>query len=298
MAQPETGRMVPEIVFERLTAAPEECIRVALWMLANAPAKAEDAAAALNLTSALAREAVFYWRGAGLELEKAACSAEKPMLRLRTRLSTPEVTAAAEGDPSVALLVQECQTLFGRVITESDVNILVSLYVSDGIPVDVILIGVAHYASQGRNVRYIEKALLGWQREGIVTGEAAEAHLKLLAQRAEREARVAKLLGMESDAALTKSERALINEWYEGFGFGDDMVAEALGYAGERRTVRYLNGILRKWYGKGWKTVRDVMSESASKMQNIQTSNPHARDVMTGGLRRAPVFHTNGGGQG
>ena len=78
MAQPETGRMVPEIVFERLTTAPEECIRVALWMLANAPAKAEDAAAALNLTSALAREAVFYWRGAGLELEKAACSAEKP----------------------------------------------------------------------------------------------------------------------------------------------------------------------------------------------------------------------------
>lgn len=296
MAQSEGGIAVPQIVFDRLDTAPGDCIRVALWMLAHAPSKAEDAAHALNLAPELAREAVFYWRGAGMELENAKAS-EKPALRLRSRLSTPEVTAAAEGDAAVALLVQECQTLFGRVITESDVNILVSLYVSDGIPVDVILIGVAHFASLGKNVRYIEKALLGWQREGIVTGEAAEAHLKCLAQRAEREARVAKLFGMESDAALTKSERTLINEWYEGFGYDDDMVAEALGYAGERRTIRYVNGILRKWYGKGWRTVRDVMAESSTKMQNVQTSNPHARDVMTGGLRRAPVFHTEEGGQ-
>lgn len=294
MVQSERGREVPQVVFDRLPEAPEQGVRVALWLLANAPAKAEDAAAALGLTQAEAREAVFFWRGAGLELEQAC----RPSLRLRTRLSTPEVTAAADGDPAVALLVQECQTLCGRVITESDVNILVSLYVSDGIPVDVILIGVAHFAAQGRNVRYMEKALLGWQREGIVTAEAAEAHLRLLSERAEREKHVAKLFGMENDAALTRAERALINEWYEGFGFGDDMVTEALGYAGERRTVRYVGGILRKWYGKGWKTVRDVMADSASQMQNVQTTNPHARDVMSGRLRRAPVFREQGGDGG
>lgn len=292
MAQSIEGREVPRIIFERLASAPEEGVRVALWLLENAPAKAEQAAEALGVSAACAREAVSYWRGAGLELEKQ----RRPSVRLRTRMTTPEVTAAAEGDPAVALLVQECQTLCGRVITESDVNILVSLYVADGIPVDVILIGVAHFAAQGKGVRYMEKALLGWQREGIMTGEAAEAHLKLLAERAEREARVAKLFGLESDAGLTRTERVLINEWYETFGFGDDMVAEALGYAGERRTVRYVGGILRKWYGKGWKTVRDVMAESASQMQNVQTTNPHARDVMSGGLRRAPVFHTEGGG--
>lgn len=291
MTQSVSGREVPRIVFERLAESPENGVRVALWLLDSACAKAEDAAAALGIPVSDAREAVSYWRGAGLELE----GKKAPSVRLRTRLTTSEVAAAAGGDPAIALLVQECQMLCGRVITESDVNILVSLYVTDGIPVDVILIGVAHFAAQGKSVRYMEKALLGWQREGIATGEAAEAHLKLLAERAEREQRVAKLFGLESDAALTRSERALISEWYEGFGFGDEMVAEALGYAGERRTVRYVNGILRKWYGKGWKTVRDVMADSASQMQNVQTSNPHARDVMGGGMRRAPVFRTEGG---
>ena len=291
MTQSVSGREVPRIVFERLAESPENGVRVALWLLDSACAKAEDAAAALGIPVSDAREAVSYWRGAGLELE----GKKAPSVRLRTRLTTSEVAAAAGGDPAIALLVQECQMLCGRVITESDVNILVSLYVTDGIPVDVILIGVAHFAAQGKSVRYMEKALLGWQREGIATGEAAEAHLKLLAERAEREQRVAKLFGLESDAALTRSERALISEWYEGFGFGDEMVAEALGYAGERRTVRYVNGILRKWYGKGWKAVRDVMADSASQMQNVQTSNPHARDVMGGGMRRAPVFRTEGG---
>lgn len=291
MTQSVSGREVPRIVFERLAESPENGVRVALWLLDSACAKAEDAAAALGIPVSDAREAVSYWRGAGLELE----GKKAPSVRLRTRLTTSEVAAAAGGDPAIALLVQECQMLCGRVITESDVNILVSLYMTDGIPVDVILIGVAHFAAQGKSVRYMEKALLGWQREGIATGEAAEAHLKLLAERAEREQRVAKLFGLESDAALTRSERALISEWYEGFGFGDEMVAEALGYAGERRTVRYVNGILRKWYGKGWKTVRDVMADSASQMQNVQTSNPHARDVMGGGMRRAPVFRTEGG---
>ena len=291
MSQSGEGLAVPQVVLDRLGAAPEEGVRTALWLLTNGPAPASAAAEALGISEQSAREAVSFWRGAGLELEKT----QRPTVRTRARLSTPEVTAAADGDPAVALLVQECQSLCGRIITESDVNILVSLYVTDGIPVDVILIGVAHFAALGKSVRYMEKALLGWQREGIMTAEAAEAHLKLLAERAEREARVARIFGLESDVSLTRSERMLINEWYEGFGFGDDMVSEALGYAGERRTVRYVNGILRKWYGKGWKTVRDVMAESAAKMENVQTTNPHARDVMTGGLRRAPVFQPDGG---
>ena len=58
-------------------------------------------------------------------------------------------------------------------------QILVSLYVADGLPVDFILLGVAHFVSLGkRSARYIERALLGWQAEGIDTVEAAERYLK------------------------------------------------------------------------------------------------------------------------
>ncbi|MFQ8833826.1 MAG: DnaD domain protein, partial [Ruthenibacterium lactatiformans] len=96
----------------------------------------------------------------------------------RAHLTTPEVASAAQGDPAIAGLVQECQALMGGVITQADTNILVSMYLSDGMPVDMILLGVAHFAALGkRSARYIERALLGWQREGIDSGEAAERYL-------------------------------------------------------------------------------------------------------------------------
>ncbi|MEG2395351.1 MAG: DnaD domain protein, partial [Ruthenibacterium sp.] len=71
-------------------------------------------------------------------------------------------------------------------------------------------------------------------------------------------------------------------------------ISEAIAYAGEHKTVKYVNGILRRWHGKGYKTVRDVMQESAGTMQNMQVSNPDAKTVLDGGMKRVPVFHAGG----
>ena len=60
-----------------------------------------------------------------------------------------------------------------------------------------------------------------------------------------------------------------------------------------------MNGILRAWYTKGFKTVRDVISESASTMQNVQIkdSRPETKNVLNGGLKRAPTFQKAGSEQ-
>ena len=177
----------------------------------------------------------------------------------------------------------------GGVITQADTNILVSMYLSDGMPVDMILLGVAHFAALGkRSARYIERALLGWQREGIDSGEAAERYLRLLDQCAAHEKETAKLLGL-ADAKFTKADSRAIADWYESYGYGPDMIAEAAAYAGEKKSVKYVNGILRAWYTKGYKTVRDVMAESAMGSSNVQAAAPAVKhNILGGGLRRAP----------
>ena len=53
-------------------------------------------------------------------------------------------------------------------------------------------------------------------------------------------------------------------------GNGQSELAEAIAYAGEKKNPRYVNGILRAWYTKGYKTVRDVIADSAGTMQNVQ----------------------------
>ena len=283
---------VPQLVIAKLPELEDDWLRVALFVVATGETDPARIAAALRLKSPeRAQTALVYWKGAGL-LEKKE---RRGSLELdaapapRAHLTTPEVASAAQGDPAIAGLVQECQALMGGVITQADTNILVSMYLSDGMPVDMILLGVAHFAALGkRSARYIERALLGWQREGIDSGEAAERYLRLLDQRAAHEKETAKLLGL-ADAKFTKADSRAIADWYESYGYGPDMIAEAAAYAGEKKSVKYVNGILRAWYTKGYKTVRDVMAESAMGSSNVQAAAPAVKhNILGGGLRRAP----------
>ena len=284
---------VPQLVIAKLPELEDDWLRVALFVVATGETDPARIAAALRLKSPeRAQTALVYWKGAGL-LE----SCGEPQARggidaapaPRAHLTTPEVASAAQGDPAIAGLVQECQALMGGVITQADTNILVSMYLSDGMPVDMILLGVAHFAALGkRSARYIERALLGWQREGIDSGEAAERYLRLLDQRAAHEKETAKLLGL-ADAKFTKADSRAIADWYESYGSGPDMIAEAAAYAGEKKSVKSVNGILRAWYTKGYKTVRDVMAESAMGSSNVQAAAPAVKhNILGGGLRRAP----------
>ena len=70
------------------------------------------------------------------------------------------------------------------------------------------------------------------------------------------------------------------------------MIAEAVAEAGDKKEIRYISGILRRWYTDGKRTLRDVISESATTMRNVQpASNPNARRILTGEPQRAPTFH-------
>jgi len=171
---------VPQLVIAKLPELEDDWLRVALFVVATGETDPARIAAALRLKSPeRAQTALVYWKGAGL-LE----SCGEPQARggidaapaPRAHLTTPEVASAAQGDPAIAGLVQECQALMGGVITQADTNILVSMYLSDGMPVDMILLGVAHFAALGkRSARYIERALLGWQREVSIPAKPPSA---------------------------------------------------------------------------------------------------------------------------
>ena len=202
---------VPQLIFTKLPQLEDDWLRVALYVVATGQTDEAAIARALHLAGPeKAREALVYWKGVGL-LETAdapaAPAADISAAPVRTRLTAPEIARAAEADPAVSQLVQECQRLWGGVIPQGDANILASLYLADGLPIDLILLGVAHFTALGkRSARYIERALLGWQAEGIDTAEAAERHLALLAQREKNEAAVAGVFGLEN-AKFTKLEK-------------------------------------------------------------------------------------------
>ncbi len=291
---------VPQIIFSRLASAEDDWVRVALYVVETKNTDPASIARALKLKSAdKAKDALLFWKGAGL-LEDSAKPASRgslddaPAAGKPSHMTTPEVASAAQGDKNIPALLEECQALMGCVLSQADTNIIVSMYVQDNMPADMIMLGISHCVSLGkRSARYAERMLLGWQRDGIATGDDAEKYLSMLTARRENEESTARLFGLEH-AKFTKKDSVQIAVWHEEYGFNEDMIAEAISYAGEKKSVNYVNGILRNWYGKGYKTVRDVMDANSDKMQNVQVTNPKTTDVLSRSIRRAPVFKKSG----
>ncbi|MCI6640271.1 MAG: DnaD domain protein [Pygmaiobacter massiliensis] len=256
---------VPRLVTERLSAAGGDEVKVALEMLASGCTDPGVLAKNLGLSQQIIERAQAFWAGAGLlkpdgELCAAACVQQKRP----PRLTAHQVVAYSQQDENVSMLISESQAILGKPLSPSESAALVTLYLQDHMPIDMILPVMAHYAARGkREVRYLEKVLLSWQEQGIKDGLAAEQQLSLLEQREQQQSRVAQLLGVAHNS-FTAGECTLIARWYEEYGYDESMIEAALLRAGSKRTVRYLSGILKKWHAAGYRTVRELPAEGAN----------------------------------
>ncbi len=312
---------VPQIIISRLPDTEDDWVRVALYIVATGNCDEAEITRALHLKSEhKARQALLFWKGAGLiensddlqntlnqplgnvaysesannqsSAENSTGGAAKSSAKKSAHLTTPEVLGYAKQDEAIAFLTQECQRLMGGIVTQADLNIYVSMYIVDEMPVDFILLGTAHFAAQGkRSARYIERALLSWQREGIATYSDAEKYLKQLETQEEFVKRALKALALENTQP-SKAERTLMCAWFERYKYDEALISEAAAIAGEKKNIKYVNGILRKWHEKGVLNIADVIREQGMNMQNISVSNPKAQSVLTGKMRPVPQFKT------
>ena len=101
-----------------------------------------------------------------------------------------------------------------------------------------------------------------------VTGEDAERHLRRCKQREQWCAEAAEQFGLAADA-LTRWERSAIARWHEDWGIGREMIEEALLRAGNKTTIRYVDGILRAWRAKGITTVAAARGQGQLSGSNI-----------------------------
>lgn len=195
---------------------------------------------------------------------------------------------AAMRDPMVSTLATEAQTYLGQSLGQKDIQRLVSLYVNESIPVDVILLCAAHIASQGRHsVTQLERELDRWAQEGVTTGQEAEEYLQRLKERSQREEKAAAILGMPV-GALTLADKRCIRRWYEEFGYSDAMVEEAVLHGNGSKDPKYINGILKSWYAKGWRTPTDARGGGSLAGANVRVDRqaPSGNDILQRPARR------------
>ena len=172
---------VPRLVFAHLARADGDTIRAALYLLGPA---AEPIPAP--------------WRGIlacpALRPPSAPCSigpvpgcwsvtGMRPCPKSEMQKASA-IDLTTLNDPYVSVLCEEAQTAFGKALSRTEMQRLVSLYLNDGWQPDVVLLCCAEVARQGRRtVGALSRELLKWRDAGVETGEDAERYLKQQAQR-------------------------------------------------------------------------------------------------------------------
>ncbi|MDL2294595.1 DnaD domain protein [Ruminococcaceae bacterium OttesenSCG-928-D13] len=255
---------VPQLLFSRLETGGEDGrFRVALYLLGGGEGDPMRIARALRMQRPAVEAALSYWEGAGLieqePADPAAVAEAAPVEPPRRRMTTRESVRAGQDDPSLGVLLGELQRIYGGVVGEGDINIYATLYVKDGFPIDLILMAAAHAASKNiTQARYVEKTLANWRKQGIDNCADADALLKRMARMDELAARLATAWNLPQDP-FTLAEKQKIVQWYDEYGYGDEMIEAARLAAGERAgDVKYMAGILKKWHAKGYRSPREL----------------------------------------
>ena len=182
--------------------------------------------------------------------------------------STEEMSERTMESAEFASLTAEVQSLFGRVLSGTELKLLFGIYDYLALPPEVILMLISHCIEDtekrlglGRrpSMRSVEREAYVWVNREICTLEAAEEHLRRL-QRLDSELEKTKAaLGIQG-RSLSSTERKYIEGWLE-LGFSH----EALAIAYDRTVLKtgrlqwkYMDSIVRSWHGKGLHTPAEI----------------------------------------
>lgn len=169
-------------------------------------------------------------------------------------------------DPELAMLMDETQRIFGRVISNSEAATLVMLHDTDGLPVDVIIMLLQYCTDNNKGtMRFVEKIGIEWGSEGINTVSLAEEKIRKVTENYSQFNKVATTFGMKNAGSPTKKQLAFAQQWVGTWSFSDDMLRLAYERCVDTKgqlNMDYINGILGKWYKAGWKNPDEVREES------------------------------------
>lgn len=167
-------------------------------------------------------------------------------------------------DEELAILVNEAQTVFGKTISNSDASTLLMLKDTCGLPLDVIIMLMQYCISIGKgNIRAVEKVGVEWADDGIYTLEDAENKIRISRQRATNFSIMANAFGLKSAGSPTQKQLEFADKWIGEWRFSPEMLREAYERCVDSKgqmNLRYIDGILKRWYSEGIKNKNDLIT--------------------------------------
>lgn len=208
--------------------------------------------------------------------------------------SAQDIAQALQNQAGFRDLVPAVEQMLGKILSPADLKILYTLYDFLGLPPEVLLTLTGWCAQQAKakgpgrkpTLPQIRREAYKWQKAGIDTLEAADAHLRRLSRLNQRGAEIIQLLFGESRTPVAK-EAEYLDQWIQK-GFSDDLLLLA-----RDRTIyhlqgfkwNYMNGILNRWREKGLTTVEAVEAYDRTHRPAYAKPRPAAGPAPSPGQR-------------
>ena len=171
-----------------------------------------------------------------------------------------EIEAMMQRDESLALLLEECQRLAGKMFGVHETTRLLGMVDYLRFDHESILLLFAYAAKIGKcSVAYVEKMAASLMQEGITSYAAVEAYLSAKEKQYTLENLVRKLSGV-SQRAFSAKEKKFIASWTE-LAFSESLLTLAYEVTVDNTgafSFPYMNKVLLNWREAGYSTAEEV----------------------------------------
>ncbi len=247
------GTGVPTAVFDNLNNVSGNDLKVILRVIARGEVDTRKLQQDLSLSANAVHSALLRWADFGLIKMIDDGTVEKGV-----KLTSEDILMFSQSHSEISVLLNHLQGIFGAPLNEKNTVRFASLYIEEGIPVEVILLLATYFAPTRKSPAYAAKVIEStYRKEKLDTLEAAEAYVRLMEERSKLINTVSEIYALDPDK-LTSSEKTIIAAWKEKLEMSMDMIRAAKNAAGAQANIRYCNGILKSWSSKGYSKVSDI----------------------------------------
>lgn len=256
------GLIIPEQDWRKLLAAASGDGAL-LYLYLRAGGNLAQAEGALRLNNSRMECAVAALKQLGLwqETPKVLRPSEPPFY---TEADLIREMRRENGFPQ---LVGEAQRRLGKVLSNEELKVLLSLYDYLGMGAEVISVLISYCIQRAKargslrmpSMHTIEKEAYHWADLGIDTMEEAAAHMQIQLEKQSKAGRIRQILQL-GERRLTPGEEKMVLQWLD-WGFGEAEIAKAY----EKTCMNtgglkwpYLNSILKSWHSQGFHTLQAI----------------------------------------
>ncbi|MBE6652803.1 MAG: DnaD domain protein [Ruminococcaceae bacterium] len=206
--------------------------------------------------------------------------AKSRMLDEIVHYSTEEVERFIERQKDADTYLQECQEVWGGIFNPRDLSVIVSLVDTWGLSWNYI-INLLAYANQyfkakenqGKNINFVHRLAMNYYKEGIITEEDLQRKFLEEERMKDFEQRIRTIFGL-GNRNLSPNEKKYFSTWLYEYKYGIEIVEMAYNITIDAKgapNIRYINGILKKWYEEGYTTLEEIIAKRKQEAEFVRS---------------------------